>query len=262
MQDLTMSSEEEEYDGTDNEEELESDESESHVSQMRILLGKKQKIIYKELNVSTEPHLPLPQNYEQRDFRRFTQSDGKCHLSTSVATTSAREGFKCRSVLVKLYEVYLILIEVPHLKQRLKAANLMSLFDCKVGNEDNQVIVLMVEHWWATTHTFYLPCGELGITPRDFLVHIGIGIGTGEPMIEISQPVEILMIEMIEIVKDWRMEKDVGIERDWRIEKRDLGLDNGGAREAYSASASASTSASGGESDYLRETSPMGSVLK
>ncbi|KAF6165535.1 hypothetical protein GIB67_015858 [Kingdonia uniflora] len=59
----------------------------------------------------------------------------------------------------------------------------MSLFDCKIGNFDNQVIVSMVERWWAATHTFYLPCGELGITPKDFTVHIEIGIGTGEPMV-------------------------------------------------------------------------------
>ncbi|KAF6162862.1 hypothetical protein GIB67_021011, partial [Kingdonia uniflora] len=59
----------------------------------------------------------------------------------------------------------------------------MNLFDCKIGNSDNQVIMSMVEHWWATTHTFHLPCGELGITPRDFTVHTGIGIGIGEPMV-------------------------------------------------------------------------------
>ncbi|KAF6176704.1 hypothetical protein GIB67_005053 [Kingdonia uniflora] len=58
----------------------------------------------------------------------------------------------------------------------------MSVFDCKIGNVDNQVILAMIEHWWPTTHTFYLPCGELGITPRDFTVLIGIGIGIEEPM--------------------------------------------------------------------------------
>ncbi|KAF6140748.1 hypothetical protein GIB67_035175 [Kingdonia uniflora] len=90
-----------------------------------------------------------------------------------------RVRFKCRSVLVKLREVYLILIEVPHLKQRLKATNLMSVFDCKIGNGDNQVILAMVERWWPTTHTIHLPCGKLGITSRDFTVLTGIGIGTG-----------------------------------------------------------------------------------
>ncbi|KAF6171283.1 hypothetical protein GIB67_036951 [Kingdonia uniflora] len=106
MQDLTMSSEEEEYDGTSDEEEFESDEGEGHVSQIRFLSDK-----------------------------------------------------------------------------RLKATNLMSLFDCKVGNRDNEVIVSMVECWWATTHTFHLPYGELGITPRDFTVHTGISIRIGEPMV-------------------------------------------------------------------------------
>ncbi|KAF6164091.1 hypothetical protein GIB67_017675 [Kingdonia uniflora] len=68
MQDLTMSSAKEEYDGTDDEEEFESDEGKGYVSQMQFLLGKKRKITYKELNVSTEPPPPLPQNYEPRDF--------------------------------------------------------------------------------------------------------------------------------------------------------------------------------------------------
>ncbi|KAF6154689.1 hypothetical protein GIB67_000573 [Kingdonia uniflora] len=94
----------------------------------------------------------------------------------------ARVGFKCRLVLVKLHEIYVILNEVPHLKQRLKATNLMSVFDCKIGNADNQIILTMIERWWPTTHTFHLPCGELGITSRDFIVLTRIGIGTGEPM--------------------------------------------------------------------------------
>ncbi|KAF6154944.1 hypothetical protein GIB67_018381, partial [Kingdonia uniflora] len=81
------------------------------------------------------------------DEEEFESNEGqrKGHLSTSVTTISARVRFKCRSVLVKLCEIYLILIEVPHLKQKLKATNLMSLFDCKIGNSDNQVIVSMVE---------------------------------------------------------------------------------------------------------------------
>ncbi|KAF6160455.1 hypothetical protein GIB67_019224 [Kingdonia uniflora] len=88
----------------------------------------------------------------------------------------ARVGFKCRSVLVKLCKIYVILIEVPHLKQRLKATNLMSVFDYKIGNVDNQVILAMIERWCPTTHTFHLPCGELGITSRDFTVLTGIGV--------------------------------------------------------------------------------------
>ncbi|KAF6138443.1 hypothetical protein GIB67_010647 [Kingdonia uniflora] len=89
MQNLTMSLEEEEYDGTGDEEGSESDYSECHVSQLHFLLGKKWKNDFEEVvNVSTEPHLPLPQNYEERDFRQLTQPDGKGHLSTSVATIS------------------------------------------------------------------------------------------------------------------------------------------------------------------------------
>ncbi|KAF6168677.1 hypothetical protein GIB67_026563 [Kingdonia uniflora] len=62
-----MSLTEEEYDGIDNGKEFESDEGEGYISQIQFLSGKKQKITYEELNVSTEPPPPLPQNYELRD---------------------------------------------------------------------------------------------------------------------------------------------------------------------------------------------------
>ncbi|KAF6155350.1 hypothetical protein GIB67_019876 [Kingdonia uniflora] len=171
-QDLTMLSEEEEYtESTDEEEEYD----ERKVSQLRFLSGKKRKVGFEEvLNVSTEPPPPLSDYYGPRDFWQLTQPDGKGHLSTSVATTSARVGFKCRSILAKLREIYLRLIKVPHLKQKLEATNLMSVFDYKIRNEDNQVVLAMVERWWPNTHTFHLPCGELGITPRDFTMLTGI----------------------------------------------------------------------------------------
>ncbi|KAF6137887.1 hypothetical protein GIB67_014016 [Kingdonia uniflora] len=112
MQNLMMSLEEGEYDGTGDEEGSESDYREGHVSQLHFLSGKKRKNDFEEVvNVSIEPPPPLPQNYEARDFRQLTQPDGKGHLSTSVATTSARVGFKCRSVLVKLRKIYVILIK-------------------------------------------------------------------------------------------------------------------------------------------------------
>ncbi|KAF6155492.1 hypothetical protein GIB67_014811, partial [Kingdonia uniflora] len=92
IQNLTMSLEEEEYDGTGDDEGSESDYSEGHVSQLRFLSGKKQKKDFEEVvNVSIKPPPPLLQNYEARDFRQLTQPDGKCHLSTSVATTSRLE---------------------------------------------------------------------------------------------------------------------------------------------------------------------------
>ncbi|KAF6144169.1 hypothetical protein GIB67_004842 [Kingdonia uniflora] len=131
------------------------------------------------LNVSTEPPPPLPEYYGPRNFWQLTQPDGKGHLSTSVATTSARVGFKCRSILAKLCEIYLRLINVPHLKQKLKATNLISEFDCKIGNGDNQVVLAMVERWWPNTHTFHLLSGELGITPRNFIVLTGIDYEKG-----------------------------------------------------------------------------------
>ncbi|KAF6139905.1 hypothetical protein GIB67_009752 [Kingdonia uniflora] len=154
MLDLTMSSEEEEYTESSDEEE---EYDECKVSQLHFLSGKKWKVEFEEV------------------------LNG--HLSTSVATTLDRVGFKCRSILAKLRKIYLRLIKVPHLNQKLKATNLMSVFDRKIRNGDNQVVLAMVERWWPSTHTFYLPCEELGITPRDFTVLIGIGIGIGEPII-------------------------------------------------------------------------------
>ncbi|KAF6157833.1 hypothetical protein GIB67_003733 [Kingdonia uniflora] len=181
-----MSLEEEEYDGTSDEDGSETSEeyTKCNASQIHFLSGKKHKIEFEEVvNVSTEPAPPFPQYYGARDFRQLTQPVGKGHLSTSVATTSAQVGFKCQSILAMLRKIYLTLIKVPHLKQRLKATNLMSVFDCKIRNEDNQVVLAMVKHWWPTTHTIHLPCRELGITPKDFTVLTGIGIGTGDLMI-------------------------------------------------------------------------------
>ncbi|KAF6134786.1 hypothetical protein GIB67_002187, partial [Kingdonia uniflora] len=86
--DLTMSPEDEEYDGTNDEEGSETSEeyTECNISQMRFLFGKKRKIEFEEVvNVSTEL---LPQYYGARDFRQLTQPDGNDHLPTSVATTS------------------------------------------------------------------------------------------------------------------------------------------------------------------------------
>ncbi|KAF6173977.1 hypothetical protein GIB67_039928, partial [Kingdonia uniflora] len=176
-----MSSEEEEYTESSDEEE---EYDECKVSQLRILSCKKWKVGFEEvLNVSTEPPPPLPKYYGPRDFWQLTQPDGNGHLSTSFDTISARVGFKYRSILAKLREIYLRLIKVPYLKQRLKATNLISVFDCKIGNGDNQVVLAMVERWWPSTRTFHLPYGELGITPKDFTVFTGIGIGIGEPII-------------------------------------------------------------------------------
>ncbi|KAF6139901.1 hypothetical protein GIB67_009748 [Kingdonia uniflora] len=109
-----MSSEEEEYDGTSDEEGSETSEeyTESNVSQIHFLSGKKRKIEFEEVvNVSTEPPPPLPQYYGARDFPQLTQPDGNTHLFTSVATTSARVGFKYRSILAKLREIYLIVVK-------------------------------------------------------------------------------------------------------------------------------------------------------
>ncbi|KAF6143732.1 hypothetical protein GIB67_030622, partial [Kingdonia uniflora] len=128
---------------------------ECKVSLLRFLSGKKYKVGFEEvLNVSTEPPPPLPEYYGPRDFRQLTQPDENGHLSTSVVTTSARVGFKCRSILAKLREIYLRLVKVPHLKQKLKATNLMSVFDCKIENGDNQVVLAMVERCFAHLETY------------------------------------------------------------------------------------------------------------
>lgn len=39
----------------------------------------------------------------------------------------------------------------------------------------------LVERWWDTMYIFYLPCGELGFTPLDWIMLTGLSIGVGDP---------------------------------------------------------------------------------
>ncbi|KAF9603185.1 hypothetical protein IFM89_034518 [Coptis chinensis] len=47
---------------------------------------------------------------------------------------------------------------------------------------DHALTEAIVERWWDSTHTFHLPCGELGITPLDFTMLTGLRIGVGKPL--------------------------------------------------------------------------------
>ncbi|KAF6149247.1 hypothetical protein GIB67_026103 [Kingdonia uniflora] len=49
----------------------------------------------------------------------------------------------------------------------------------KTGNSDNRLIHALVERWWPSTHTFHFPYGDLGVTPLDFVMLMGISFGRG-----------------------------------------------------------------------------------
>ncbi|KAF6152428.1 hypothetical protein GIB67_038051 [Kingdonia uniflora] len=51
------------------------------------------------------------------------------------------------------------------------------LLSIKVGNSDNRLIHALVEWWWPYTHTFHFPCRELGFTPLDFVMLMGLFCG-------------------------------------------------------------------------------------
>jgi len=40
-------------------------------------------------------------------------------------------------------------------------------FKIETGKSSKRLVEALVERWWDTTHTFHLPCGELGFTPLD-----------------------------------------------------------------------------------------------
>jgi hypothetical protein len=48
------------------------------------------------------------------------------------------------------------------------------------GRNDASLGFALVERWWDTTHTFHFPWGEAGITPMDFTMLTGMGVGEGE----------------------------------------------------------------------------------
>ncbi|KAF6167657.1 hypothetical protein GIB67_031240 [Kingdonia uniflora] len=50
------------------------------------------------------------------------------------------------------------------------------------GNSDNRLIHAFVERWWPSTHIFHFPCGELGFTPLDFVMLMGISFGRGRKL--------------------------------------------------------------------------------
>ncbi|KAF6145233.1 hypothetical protein GIB67_041428 [Kingdonia uniflora] len=52
----------------------------------------------------------------------------------------------------------------------------------KAGNSDNRLIHDLIERWWPFTHTFHFPIRELGFTPLDFVMLMGISFGRGRKL--------------------------------------------------------------------------------
>jgi hypothetical protein len=71
---------------------------------------------------------------------------------------------------------------VPRVKQFIDEAGWQRFFLIDTEKSSMRFVEALVERWWDTTHTFHLPCGELGFTPLDWAMLTGISIGVGTPL--------------------------------------------------------------------------------
>jgi hypothetical protein len=69
----------------------------------------------------------------------------------------------------------------PRVKQLIDLACWGRFFKINTGRSSKRIVEALVERWWDTTHTFHLPCGELGFTPLDWTMLTGLPIGVGDP---------------------------------------------------------------------------------
>lgn len=70
--------------------------------------------------------------------------------------------------------------ELGHIVETLRNTPLAPLFGIPIRRSDVAVSLSLVERWQPRTHTFHLPCGEMGITPLDFTMLTGVRIGMGD----------------------------------------------------------------------------------
>jgi hypothetical protein len=64
-------------------------------------------------------------------------------------------------------------------REMISATPFGPLIDMDWGRNDASLGFALVERWWDTTHTFHFPWGEAGITPLDFTMLTGMGVGEG-----------------------------------------------------------------------------------
>lgn len=71
--------------------------------------------------------------------------------------------------------------KIPQVKHLIDKALWHYFFMIDTEKSSMRLVEALVERWWDTTHTFHLPCGELGFTPLDWAMLTGLPIGNGDP---------------------------------------------------------------------------------
>ncbi|KAF6165682.1 hypothetical protein GIB67_012579 [Kingdonia uniflora] len=71
---------------------------------------------------------------------------------------------------------------IPELKKLVDGMGFTDFCSINAGNLNNRLIHALVERWWPSTHTFHFPCGELGFTPLDFAMLMGISFERGREL--------------------------------------------------------------------------------
>ncbi|KAF6148820.1 hypothetical protein GIB67_014191 [Kingdonia uniflora] len=93
-----------------------------------------------------------------------------------------RDELQCRRSLDKVLKWYRWIAVYPTLKKMVDGMGFAEFCSINARNLDNRLIHALVERWWPSTHTFHFPCGELGFTPLDFIMLMGISFGRGREL--------------------------------------------------------------------------------
>ncbi|KAF6137217.1 hypothetical protein GIB67_030981 [Kingdonia uniflora] len=108
--------------------------------------------------------------------------DGWVHISIGSEKIPNRDELQCKGLLDKVLKWYRWIAVYLTLKKLVDDMGFVKFCSINAGNSDNRLIHALVERWWPSTHTFYFPCGELGLTPLDFVMLMGISFGRGREL--------------------------------------------------------------------------------
>ncbi|KAF6142732.1 hypothetical protein GIB67_018443, partial [Kingdonia uniflora] len=92
---------------------------------------------------------------------------------------SNRDQIQCWGSLDKVLKWYQWIAKYPTLKRLVDDMGFEEFLPIKAETSDNCLIHVLVKWWWPFTHRFHFPCGELGFTPLDFVMLMGLFLGMG-----------------------------------------------------------------------------------
>jgi hypothetical protein len=108
--------------------------------------------------------------------------DDEKHLSKSITEHPSGGGCNFRGNWIRPIKAYNDRCsQIPQVKQLIDQALWHRFFMIDTEKSSMRLVEALVERWWDTTHTFHLPCGELGFTPLDWAMLTGLPIGNGDP---------------------------------------------------------------------------------